>query len=53
MNDKKNILFSEYDMGGLSLRNRVVMAPMTRNQSPGVSQQKKLSLIILDEQKQK
>ena len=34
MNDKKNILFSEYDMDGLSLRNRVVMAPMTRNFSP-------------------
>ena len=34
MNDQKNILFSEYDMDGLSLRNRVVMAPMTRNFSP-------------------
>ena len=34
MNDQKNTLFSEYDMGGLKLRNRVVMAPMTRNLSP-------------------
>ena len=34
MNYQKNILFSEYDMDGLSLRNRVVMAPMTRNFSP-------------------
>ena len=34
MNNQKNILFSEYDMNGLSLRNRVVMAPMTRNFSP-------------------
>ena len=34
MNDQKNHLFSEFDMNGLSLRNRVVMAPMTRNLSP-------------------
>ena len=34
MNDKKNVLFSEYNMNGLGLRNRVVMAPMTRNFSP-------------------
>ena len=34
MNDQKNHLFSEFDMSGLRLRNRVVMAPMTRNLSP-------------------
>ena len=34
MNDQKNTLFSEYNMNGLNLRNRVVMAPMTRNFSP-------------------
>ena len=34
MNDQKNTLFSEYNMNGLILRNRVVMAPMTRNFSP-------------------
>ena len=35
MNDQKNTLFSAYNLNGLNLRNRVVMAPMTRNQSPG------------------
>ena len=34
MNDQKNTLFSEFDLNGLKLRNRVVMAPMTRNLSP-------------------
>ena len=34
MNDQKNTLFSEYNMNGLNLTNRVVMAPMTRNFSP-------------------
>ena len=34
MNDQKNSLFSAYNMNGLNLRNRVVMAPMTRNLSP-------------------
>ena len=34
MNDQKNHLFSEFDMSGLRLRNRVVMAPMTREFSP-------------------
>ena len=34
MNDQKNHLFSEFDLRGLRLRNRVVMAPMTRNLSP-------------------
>ena len=34
MNDQKNTLFSEYCMNGLRLRNRVVMAPMTREFSP-------------------
>ena len=34
MNDSKNTLFSKYDMSGLTLKNRVVMAPMTRNFSP-------------------
>ena len=34
MNDQKNTLFSEYNMNGLNLKNRVVMAPMTRNFSP-------------------
>ena len=34
MNDQKNVLFSEYNMNGLNLRNRVVMAPMTREFSP-------------------
>ena len=34
MNDQINGLFSSYDMNGLKLRNRVVMAPMTRNFSP-------------------
>lgn len=28
-------LFEPFDLGGLSLPNRVVMAPMTRNRSPG------------------
>ena len=34
MNDLKNALFSEYNMNGLMLKNRIVMAPMTRNFSP-------------------
>ena len=34
MNDQKNTLFSAFNMDGLKLRNRVVMAPMTRNCSP-------------------
>ena len=34
MNDLKNTLFSEYNLNGLSLKNRIVMAPMTRNFSP-------------------
>ena len=34
MNDQKNTLFSAYNLNGLNLRNRVVMAPMTRNFSP-------------------
>ena len=34
MNDQKNTLFSAYNRNGLSLRNRVVMAPMTRKFSP-------------------
>ena len=29
------MLFDEYKLKNLILRNRVVMAPMTRNQSPG------------------
>ena len=29
------MLFEEYKLKNVSLRNRVVMAPMTRNQSPG------------------
>ena len=28
-------LFAPYQLGGLELRNRFVMAPMTRNSSPG------------------
>ena len=34
MNDSKNVLFSEYNLNGLKLKNRIVMAPMTRNFSP-------------------
>ena len=34
MNDQKNRLFSAFNMNGLKLRNRVVMAPMTRNFAP-------------------
>jgi 2,4-dienoyl-CoA reductase-like NADH-dependent reductase (Old Yellow Enzyme family) len=34
MNEQKNTLFSGYSMNGLNLKNRVVMAPMTRNFSP-------------------
>ena len=34
MNDIKNSLFSEFDLNGLRLKNRVVMAPMTREFSP-------------------
>jgi len=34
MNDPKNVLFSEYNLNGLKLKNRIVMAPMTRNFSP-------------------
>ncbi|MDA9786043.1 NADH:flavin oxidoreductase [Gammaproteobacteria bacterium] len=34
MNDSKNVLFSEYNLNGLKLRNRIVMAPMTRSFSP-------------------
>ena len=34
MNEQKNTLFSKFSMNGLSLKNRVVMAPMTRNFSP-------------------
>src|SRR5210317_599730 len=34
MNDLKNALFSEYNLNGLMLKNRIVMAPMTRNFSP-------------------
>jgi len=34
MNHPKNTLFSTYNMNGLKLKNRVVMAPMTRNFSP-------------------
>ena len=34
MNDPKNALFSEYNLNGLKLKNRIVMAPMTRNFSP-------------------
>ena len=34
MKHQKNTLFSTYDMNGLKLKNRVVMAPMTRNFSP-------------------
>ncbi|MFD2138615.1 hypothetical protein ACFSLT_31135 [Novosphingobium resinovorum] len=30
-----DILFTPFDAGGLTLRNRFVMAPMTRNFSPG------------------
>ena len=29
------MLFDEYKLKNLTLRNRVLMAPMTRNQSPG------------------
>ena len=29
------MLFEPYKLKNLNLRNRVVMAPMTRNQSPG------------------
>ena len=29
------MLFQEYKLKNTNLRNRVVMAPMTRNQSPG------------------
>ena len=29
------MLFEPYHLKGLNLRNRIVMAPMTRNQSPG------------------
>ncbi len=31
----KDVLFESYKLGSLSLKNRVVMAPMTRNRSPG------------------
>jgi N-ethylmaleimide reductase len=31
----KQLLFSPWKLGGLTLANRVVMAPMTRNRSPG------------------
>ena len=34
MNDSKNVLFSEYNLNGLKLKNRIVMAPMTRSFSP-------------------
>ena len=34
MNNIKNILFSEYNLNSLTLKNRIVMAPMTRNFSP-------------------
>jgi 2,4-dienoyl-CoA reductase-like NADH-dependent reductase (Old Yellow Enzyme family) len=34
MDNLKNTLFSEYNLNGLSLKNRIVMAPMTRNFSP-------------------
>ena len=30
-----NMLFDQYQLKNITLRNRVVMAPMTRNQSPG------------------
>ena len=29
------LLFQEFSIGSLTLKNRVVMAPMTRNMSPG------------------
>ena len=29
------MLFDEYKLKNLTLRNRILMAPMTRNQSPG------------------
>ncbi|MDA8925343.1 NADH:flavin oxidoreductase [Gammaproteobacteria bacterium] len=35
MNHLKDALFSEYTLNGLRLKNRIVMAPMTRNFSPG------------------
>ena len=34
MNDPKNLLFSEYNLNGLKLKNRIVMAPMTRSCAP-------------------
>ena len=34
MKVQKNTLFSQYALNGLTLKNRVVMAPMTRNFSP-------------------
>lgn len=34
MDETKNILFSEFNLNGLRLKNRIVMAPMTREFSP-------------------
>jgi len=34
MNNPLDVLFSQYSLGGLALKNRVVMAPMTRSLSP-------------------
>lgn len=33
--DSKKILFSEYSLGRIKLKNRIVMAPMTRSRAPG------------------
>lgn len=33
MSDKQNVLFSPFNLGGLQLRNRIVMAPLTRNRA--------------------
>ena len=35
MKDSGKLLFSPYELGSISLKNRVVMAPMTRSRAPG------------------
>lgn len=32
---ENSIIFSSYSLGGLSLKNRIVMAPMTRSRAIG------------------
>ena len=47
------MIFENYKLKNITLRNRIVMAPMTRNQSPGGIPTQEVIAYIQGEQKQK